>query len=278
MNILRTIVARRVCLKRFYTTDMQLIKTTRDNNTGIDVISLANAPVNVWDVQMCNELKTSLLNARNNGSKGIILTSSLNVFSAGGDLKMGYDINKRKFIAEFWRSLQDAWLTLYSIEIPIATAINGSSYGVGCLMAISTEYRVFVKGQHKIGITDTRVGLYVPKWFQHPFISLTGYRQAEIALLRSSTFKPEEALKIGLVNELAVDKADAIEKCKNYILSYDDISTISRKVTKLDLRGKIIQWLEENREADIEKLVKYLMLPEVQDNCKRHIESLKRKE
>lgn len=93
--------------------------------TGIDVISLANAPVNIWNIQMFNELKTSLLNARDNGSKGIILTSSLtNMFSAGGDLKMGYDTNKKKCLADFWHRMQDSWLTLYSIEIPIATAIN----------------------------------------------------------------------------------------------------------------------------------------------------------
>jgi len=37
-------------------------------------------------------------------------------------------------------------------------------------------------------------------------------------------FKPEMALQIGLVDELAKDKADAIEKCKNYILSFKNIS------------------------------------------------------
>jgi enoyl-CoA hydratase/carnithine racemase len=37
-------------------------------------------------------------------------------------------------------------------------------------------------------------------------------------------FKPETALRIGLVDELAKDKADAIEKCKNYILSFKNIS------------------------------------------------------
>lgn len=48
-------------------------------------------------------------------------------------------------------------------------------------------------------------------------------------------------------------------------------------MTKLELRGEIIQWLEENREADIEKLLKFMILPEVQDNCKRYVESLKQK-
>lgn len=36
-------------------------------------------------------------------------------------------------------------------------------------------------------------------------------------------FKPEKALQMGLVDELAKDKADAIERCKNYILTFDNI-------------------------------------------------------
>jgi ClpP class serine protease len=40
---------------------------------------------------------------------------------------------------------------------------------------------------------------------------------------RGSLFKPEKALQLGLVDELAKDKVDAIEKCKNYILSYENI-------------------------------------------------------
>lgn len=40
---------------------------------------------------------------------------------------------------------------------------------------------------------------------------------------RGSLFKPEKALEIDLVDELAKDKADAIEKCKNYILSFENI-------------------------------------------------------
>lgn len=40
---------------------------------------------------------------------------------------------------------------------------------------------------------------------------------------RGSLFKPEKALQLGLVDELAKDKTDAIEKCKNYILFYDNI-------------------------------------------------------
>lgn len=61
---------------------------------------------------------------------------------------------------------------------------QGSSPAGGCLLAISTEYRVFVEGKHTIGLNETQLGIAAPKWFMDPFISLVGYRQTELALLR----------------------------------------------------------------------------------------------
>ena len=43
---------------------------------------------------------------------------------------------------------------------------------------------------------------------------------------RGSLFTPEEALKIGLIDEIATDKADAIAKCENYIQFFNKIPSI----------------------------------------------------
>lgn len=85
---------------------------------------MARKPVNSLNTQLLNELKTSLLEAQNNKVKGIILTSSLpTVFSAGLDIMEMYTTDKKK-LTDFWTMLQDAWLTLNSITVPIAAAIN----------------------------------------------------------------------------------------------------------------------------------------------------------
>lgn len=107
---------------------------------GIDVVSLKSAPANIWNVQLFKELKTTLVNARQNDSKGIILTSSLrNIFSAGGDITALCTEDERKAI-DFLHSFHDAWLALYSMEIPIATAIN-----VRILLNVAECMYVYVK-------------------------------------------------------------------------------------------------------------------------------------
>ena len=85
---------------------------------------MARAPVNSLNTELLEALKTSLSEAQNNRSKGIILTSSLpTVFSAGLDIMEMYNTDKQRLI-NFWQTLQDTWLTLYSLNIPTAAAIN----------------------------------------------------------------------------------------------------------------------------------------------------------
>ncbi|KAM0731213.1 Enoyl-CoA delta isomerase 1, mitochondrial [Formica fusca] len=163
-------------LRRSYATGSKLVETTRDNDTGIDIVSMARAPVNSLNTELLSALKTSLLEAQNNRSKGVILTSSLpTIFSAGLDITEMYNTDKKR-ATDFWCTLQDTWLTLYSLNIPVAAAINGSSPAGGCLLAISTEYIIFVEGKHTIGLNETQLGIAAPKWFMDPFISLVGYR------------------------------------------------------------------------------------------------------
>ncbi|XP_029177740.1 enoyl-CoA delta isomerase 1, mitochondrial-like isoform X3 [Nylanderia fulva] len=278
MNISKILIAgRQAYLRRFYATGSKLVETTRDNDTGIDIISMAKPPVNSLNIEFLNALKTSLLEAQNNRCKGIILTSSLpTVFSAGLDITEMYNTDKKQ-LTNFWSTLQDAWLTLYTLNVPIASAINGSSPAGGCLMAISTEYRVFVEGKHTIGLNETQLGIVAPKWIRDLYISILGYRQGELALLKGLLFKPEKALQLQLVDELAKDKADAIEKCKNYILSYDRIPALGRAATKLEIRNYLIQWMKENKEADIKQFVDFITLPKIQAGLKLYIEYLKQK-
>lgn len=265
-----------MCLRRSYATSSKFIETTRDNE--IEIISMARKPVNSLNVELLSELKASLLEAQNSRSKGIILTSSLpTVFSAGLDIMEMMTTDKEK-LSNFWQTLQDTWLTIYSMTIPIAAAINGSSPAGGCLLALSTEYRVMVEGKYTIGLNETKLGIVAPKWFRDMFISAIGYRQAELALLRGTLFKSEKALQLGLVDELAKDKTDAIEKCKNYILFYNNIPGFGRTGTKLDLRNDLIQWMKKNKQADIDVFVNYIHSPKIQAGLKFYVESLKQKQ
>ncbi|KAI4498241.1 hypothetical protein M0802_006727 [Mischocyttarus mexicanus] len=262
---------------RNYASGKKLLEITEDENTGVQIISMAKPPVNSLNLELLEELKMSLVEAQKNNCKGIILSSTLpTIFSGGLDIMEMYKPDLERF-SNFWRTLQDTWITLYGLEIPTAAAINGSSPAGGCLLAISCEYRALVDGKHTIGLNEAQLGIIPPRWFSDPYISIIGYRRAEIALMKGTLFNPNTALNIGLVDELVNDKSEAIEKCLKYISSYDRIPRAARNQIKLKIRKESIAWLQKHREAELNEIKQFVQLPNIQKGLHLYVESLKKK-
>ncbi|KAK0172837.1 hypothetical protein PV328_006106 [Microctonus aethiopoides] len=271
----------RICLtslvRRNYSASGNLVNVQKDDATGTSILSMARPPVNSLNRELLVELRESLNKAVQNNSKGVILTSSLpKIFSGGLDIMEMYKPDMKR-AREFWNDLQETWMTLYGLTIPTAAAVNGSSPAGGCLFAMACEYRVFVEGMHQIGLNETQLGIVAPIWFQTSYIDTIGYRQSEQALLKGAQFSPQQALKIGLVDELATNKDDAVAKCQKYIESFTNIPAMARVMTKYDLRNKRIAWLKENREADTKRFLDFLALPKVQTAIGLYIQALKQK-
>ena len=85
---------------------------------------MSRKPVNGLNLELLTDLKNSLENAEKDGSKGIVLTSTLStIFSGGLDIMEMYKPDDTR-VEKFWTALQDAWITLYGLRIPTAAAIN----------------------------------------------------------------------------------------------------------------------------------------------------------
>jgi len=114
---------------------------------------MARKPVNSLNTELLSELKTFLLEAQNSRIKGVILTSSLpTVFSAGLDIMELF--NDKEKLTNFWQTLQDTWLTVYSLTIPIAAAINVQSF---------KYYFTSISLQHLIQYSFLRRALVLPE-------------------------------------------------------------------------------------------------------------------
>lgn len=85
---------------------------------------MASPPVNSLNTEMLGALNESLVNAQNQRYKGVILTSSLqSIFTGGLDIREMYNRDENQ-LTKFWTTLQDTWLTLYGLEMPVAAAVN----------------------------------------------------------------------------------------------------------------------------------------------------------
>lgn len=179
-------------------------------------------------------------------------------------------------LREFWTSLQDVWLKLYGSPFATVAAINGHSPAGGCLLAMCCEYRVMLP-KFTIGLNETQLGIVAPSWFMATMKNTIPIRTAEMALTLGTLFSTEEALRIGLIDEIAIDKADALKKSEAFLNRFKKIPPMARALTKQNFRIKPIQELEDNRSQDVELFASIVVNPRVQKSLELYIEALKQK-
>lgn len=128
-----------------------------------------------------------------------------------------------------------------------------------------------------IGLNETQLGIVPPPWFQASMRNVLSARHAESALTLGTMFTTDEAHKIGLVDEIATDKADALARSEKFLLRFTRISPDARALTKKLFRGKDLAELEKSREKDLQLFLSVVVEPKVQKGLELYLESLKKK-
>ncbi|KAJ6643143.1 Enoyl-CoA delta isomerase 1, mitochondrial [Pseudolycoriella hygida] len=253
-----------------------LVNVDVNDKSGIAVVTMNRKPVNGLSLELFEAMSKALDDLENNRIRGAILTSSCpTVFSAGLDLNELYQPDKKRFKA-FWTTFQDVWLKLYGSSFPTAAAINGHAPAGGCFLAISCEYRVMCP-DYKIGLNETRLGIIAPIFLRASMRNTVSNREAEKALTLGTLYSTEDALKIGLIDEIAIYKVKAIERCENFLAQFNNVSSIARSFTKRSLRQKDLEELENCREEDFNIFWSNLIEPSVQKQIGDYMQSLKKK-
>lgn len=128
-----------------------------------------------------------------------------------------------------------------------------------------------------IGLNETQLGIVAPTWFMATMKNTISNREAEKALTLGTLFPTDEALRIGLVDEIAVDRAEAIAKSEAFLNRFKKIPPMARALTKQNFRIKDIQELEDNRTADVDLFASTVTNPKVQQSLEIYIQALKAK-
>lgn len=166
-------------------------------------LRLARPPVNAIDPALCADLARAIGEAIAAGAQGLVLSGGPKVFSAGLDVpflvKLGDD---RAALRHAWDGFFAVARALADAPVPVVAALAGHAPAGGCVLALCCDYRVMASGPFSIGLNETRVGLVAPDGIQHLLRRVVGPRQAERMLLTGELVLAEQALAMGLVDEL----------------------------------------------------------------------------
>jgi 3-hydroxyacyl-CoA dehydrogenase / enoyl-CoA hydratase / 3-hydroxybutyryl-CoA epimerase len=160
---------------------------------------------NIFDAATIDSLREHLDAMESDSSlTGVIVTSAKkSIFIAGADLqtllRQAQTGELRAFIAEG----QKQFNRLAALPVPTVAAIHGACAGGGYEITLTCDYRVASSDPAtRIGLPETTLGL-LPAWGGATRLPrLLGLEAASEVILKGKLYSAEEALKIGLVDEV----------------------------------------------------------------------------
>lgn len=146
------------------------------------------------------------------GVRALILASSQpGMFCAGADI----DEFSARSASAAWRAqnqaaIRGAQLAIARAPKPLIAAIDGDCIGGGCGLALACDIRIASPGS-RLGITAARLGLVYSLHDSKLLVDLVGPGQAKRMLYTGMLLGADEALRIGLVEELSENPLTAAE-------------------------------------------------------------------
>jgi 3-hydroxyacyl-CoA dehydrogenase/enoyl-CoA hydratase/3-hydroxybutyryl-CoA epimerase len=202
--------------------------TVDSDGVALLTFDLPGKSMNVLTPEVMQDLEALVEKAAADAAvKGLVLTSGkAGSFIAGADIKdmvTAYDrgITPREGY-EFSYGLNRTLRKMETCGKPVAVAINGLALGGGLEVCLAGHYRVLADHPKAVlGFPEVNIGLLPGAGGTQRTPRLIGFRNAAVMVLQCRNQKPQQALEMGLVHELApVDQV--VERARRWVLEDGD--------------------------------------------------------
>ena len=164
---------------------------------GVALLTIDNPPVNPMSsgvrFYLSQHLETALGDA---AVEAVVITGKGRAFIAGADIR---DFGKTPNPDE--QPKQPAGALIEASAKPVVAAINGTAFGGGLELALTCHYRVAAPGA-PVGLPEIKIGLLPGGGGTQRLPRLIGAERAMAAILSGDPFDTEEALALGIVDEI----------------------------------------------------------------------------
>eukprot|EP00877_Chromochloris_zofingiensis_P011091 jgi/Chrzof1/6235/Cz17g16220.t1 len=199
------------------------------------LITIAKEPVNSFDLDLWFALHEAFKSLEADPSvTGVIFCSGLkkDVFTAGNDLKELYAPNTNlKRYTQFWHAQNGFLSDLYMSRLATVAAIRGACPAGGCCIAMACDERVKTR-QGTMGLNEVAIGIPVPKFWAGLMARVIGDAPAERLVLNGILVTPEEADKLGLVDQLVDTEEQLMAAATQRMEALVKLPALARAATK----------------------------------------------
>jgi enoyl-CoA hydratase len=139
---------------------------------------------------------------------------------------------------------------IFEAPKPVIAAINGLCMGGGFELSLACDLRIASPTAAAIGLPETRVGIFPGGGGTQRLPRVVGEAKALEIILRGLTFDAQEALRIGVVHEIAADPlARALEMAAEWDQRGVDGIAYAKRLTRAALDRPIVEGLADERRS-----------------------------
>jgi len=174
-------------------------------NDGIAHIAMDDGKVNAMSPTMLQALHDAFDQAEKDQAVAL-LSGSDQIFSAGFDMGI-FATGTAEEIHSMMALGSGLALKLLSFPLPVVAACTGSAYPMGAFLLLSSDLRIGVEGNAKIGLNEVRIGMTLPLFATE----LARYRLTPAYFNRTATtgemFTGHEAQQAGFLDHVVAPEA-----------------------------------------------------------------------
>jgi 3-hydroxyacyl-CoA dehydrogenase / enoyl-CoA hydratase / 3-hydroxybutyryl-CoA epimerase len=196
--------------------------TLADDGILVATMDLPGRPMNVvGDVLMAGIAEATERLATDAAVKGLVLTSAKADFCAGGDLDNMFTWTRPEQPFEASMAMKKVLRRMESTGKPVVAAINGHALGGGLELALACHARIAIDDPRlKIGQPEVKLGLLPGGGGTQRLPRLLGMQPALQICAEGNDLSPPKALSLGLLADLAADRADLMAKARAWCLAH----------------------------------------------------------
>ncbi len=238
-------------------------------------LRLARPPANAINPELMG-LLIDALNDASGSCEAIVISGRPGMFTAGLDVPELIQYNRDQLL-QVWQQFLRMLETVARLPVPSAFAITGHAPAGGIVLALYGDYRIMPKGDFITGLNEVQVGLMVSPVIHKALERAVGPRTAEKILVAGKILKAEQALEIGLIDELANDPDDVVRRAVHWCDQILALPRLAMTSTRSLVRSDLVRLFDDRSKLDVEKFVDIWFSESTQAALNNLVERLQKK-
>jgi 3,2-trans-enoyl-CoA isomerase len=232
-------------------------------------------PANALSPEFIVALKQAVESAPQDGARALIISGAPGRFSAGLDVPLLLTLD-RPAMTVMWREFYALLAALALSPIPVAAAITGHATAGGTVLPIFCDCRIAASGDWKLGLNEVQVGLPLPPVIFAGLRRLVGARQAERLAVGGLLISPDEAARIGLVDEV-VTLDQVVSRAMEWSRGLLALPVDAMAATRRSARADLFELFSTSFDFELEQVSATWWSPEAQTTLRVLVDRLARK-